>query len=55
MRDASYGGFKFWLLISDDYTDYCWTIFLKTMDELRSKMIALLTDLQIASANVKII
>ena len=55
VRDASYGGSKFWVLIVDDYTDYCWSIFLKTKDELKSKMMALLTDLQIASVNVKII
>jgi hypothetical protein len=26
IRDKSYGGSWFWLLIVDDYTDYCWSI-----------------------------
>ena len=27
IRDNSYGGSCFWVLIVDDYTDYCWSIF----------------------------
>jgi hypothetical protein len=29
IKNASYGGSKFWALVVDDYTDYCWSIFLK--------------------------
>jgi hypothetical protein len=27
IKDVSYGGSKFWVLIVDDYTNYCWSIF----------------------------
>ena len=27
IKDKSYGGSRFWVLIVDDYTDYCWSIF----------------------------
>ena len=29
IKEKSYGGSCFWVLIVDDYTDYCWSIFLK--------------------------
>jgi hypothetical protein len=45
VRDVSFGGAKFWVLIVDDYTDYCWSLFQKEKSELKEKMIALLTDL----------
>jgi hypothetical protein len=38
----------FWVLIVDDYTDYCWSIFLKDNSELKEKMMMLLTDLKIS-------
>jgi hypothetical protein len=53
IKDRSYGGSKFWVLIVDDYTDYCWSIFLKKKSELKEKMFTLLTDLKIAGSNVK--
>jgi hypothetical protein len=45
IKDTSYGGSKFWALIVDDYTDYCWSIFLKNKSELKEQMLTLLTDL----------
>jgi GAG-pre-integrase domain len=35
IRDKSYGGSCFWGLILHDYTDYCWSIFLKTKGDLK--------------------
>jgi hypothetical protein len=55
IRDESYGGFCFWALLVDDYSDYCWSIFLKKKSDLKSKVMTLLTDLKIAEINVKYI
>jgi hypothetical protein len=52
-RDESYGGSCFWALLVDDYSDYCWSIFLKNKSDLKSKVMTLLTDLKIAESNVK--
>jgi hypothetical protein len=38
IRDKSYGGSRFWVLIVDDYTYYCWSIFLKTKGNLKVKV-----------------
>jgi hypothetical protein len=40
------GGFKFWALIVDNYTDFCWRIFLKNKSELKDKMFTLSLDLK---------
>jgi hypothetical protein len=55
IRDASYGGFKFWALIVDNYTDFCWGIFLKNKSELKDKMFTLISALSIAGVDVKYI
>jgi hypothetical protein len=55
IRDESYGGFCFWVLLVDGYTDYCCSIFLKNKSDLYSKVMTLLTDLKIAEVNVKYI
>ena len=39
MRFSSYGGSKNWLLIVDDYSDFCTSLFLKTRDETKEKFI----------------
>jgi hypothetical protein len=52
IRDESYDGSCFWALLVDDYTDYCWSIFLKNQSDLKSKVMTLLTDLKIAEINV---
>jgi hypothetical protein len=49
--DSSYGGSKFWALIVDDYTDFCWSIFLKNKSDLKEKLFSLLTDLKIAEVS----
>jgi hypothetical protein len=55
IRDESYGGSCFWVLLIDDYSDYCWSIFLKNKSDLKSKVMTLLTDLKITGINVKYI
>jgi hypothetical protein len=55
IRDESYGGSCFWALSVDDYSDYCWSIFLKNKSGLKSKVMTLSTDLKIAEINVKYI
>ena len=55
INEKSFGGAKFWLLIADDYTDYCWSLFLKAKSEIKSKMMVLLTELEEASIDVKTI
>ena len=53
IRDESYGGSRFWCLLVDDYTDYCWSIFLKNKSDLKCKVMTLLTDLKIAGIKIK--
>jgi hypothetical protein len=55
IRDESYGGSCFWALLVVDYSDYCWSIFLKKKSDLKSKVMTILTDLKIAEINVKYI
>ena len=55
VRDVSFGGAKFWVLIVDDYTDYCWSLFLKEKSELKEKMMVLLTDMKISGINIRFI
>ena len=53
IRDESYGGSRFWCLLVDDYTDFCWSIFLKNKSDLKCKVMTLLTDLKIAGIEIK--
>ena len=39
----------------NDYSDFCWSFFLRNKSDLKVKMIHLLTDSEIADANVKFI
>jgi hypothetical protein len=52
IKNESFGGFTFWVLIVDNYTDYSWSLFLKYKADLRDKMFKLLTDLKIARIEV---
>jgi hypothetical protein len=54
IKQGSIGGSKFWDLIIDDYTDYCWRL-LKNKPDLKGKLKTLLTDLKIAKWNVRFI
>jgi hypothetical protein len=55
IKDVNYGGSKFWVLIVDDYTNFCWSSFLKNKSKLKEKMFPLLTDLKIAGIDIKYI
>jgi len=46
IQNKSIGGSKFWLLVLDDATDYCWSIPLKSKDEVSEKMIELIKELK---------
>jgi hypothetical protein len=35
IRDENYGHSCFWVLFVNDYTDYCWSIFLKHKSDLK--------------------
>jgi hypothetical protein len=37
IKDKSYGASPFWVLIEDDYTGYCWSIFLWAKGDLKEK------------------
>ncbi len=46
-QSRSFGGSQYWLLIVDDATDYCFSIFLKSKDQLGSAMIGLIKELKV--------
>jgi hypothetical protein len=54
IKEKSSGGAKFWALIVDDYTDYCWSFVLKKKSDLR-KIKTLLNDLKISNWKVRFI
>jgi hypothetical protein len=37
LKKEVFGGAKFWALIVDDYSDYCWRFLSKNKSDLRSK------------------
>jgi hypothetical protein len=39
IKDKSYGGSCFWVLIVDDYTDYYWSIFLRAKSDQKVKVL----------------
>jgi hypothetical protein len=53
IENASYNESKFWAHVVDDYTDYCWSIFVRSKDELKDRMITLSIDLKITGIEVK--
>jgi transposase InsO family protein len=55
IKERSIGGAKFWDLIFNDYTDYCWSFVLKNKLDLKVKIKTLLNDLKIANWNVRFI
>ena len=46
IQGVSFGGAKFWALIVDDYSGYCWSYFLKAKSELKEKVIDLINELK---------
>jgi len=53
IKERSLGGAKFWPLVVDDFSDYCWSFVMKDKSDLKHKVKTLLTDLKIAGVNVK--
>ena len=45
IKGTSYGSSKFWLLVVDDATDYCWTFPLKKKSDLGATMMRLVKEL----------
>jgi hypothetical protein len=45
IKERSLDGDKFWVLLVDDFSDYCWSFFLTNNSDLKTKIIDLLTDL----------
>ena len=43
---TSFGGAKFWLLIQDEYTDFLWSKFLKSKDEVVPVMLQWIKEIQ---------
>jgi hypothetical protein len=55
IKERSFGGAKFWALIVDHYTDYCWSFVLKNKMDIKVKIKTLLTDLKIVNRYLKFI
>jgi hypothetical protein len=55
IKEKSFGGAKFWALIVDDYTEYCWSFVMKNKSDIKARIKTLLTDLKIANRIVKFI
>jgi hypothetical protein len=55
IKERSFGGAKFWALIGDDYTDYCWSFVMKNKSDIKVRIKTILTDLKIANQIVKLI
>ena len=46
VNKVSHGGNKFWLLIIDEFTNYCWSLFLKNKSDLPEAMLKWLNNFQ---------
>jgi hypothetical protein len=55
VKERNFAREKFWALIFDDCTDYCWSFVLKNKSDLKVKIKSLLNDLKIANRNVTFI
>jgi hypothetical protein len=53
IQKRSFSGGKFWALIIDDYTDYCWSFVMKNKSDIKARIKTLLTALKIANWIVK--
>jgi hypothetical protein len=46
IRTANYTDNRSWLLAMDEYTNFLWSFFMKTKDEIKHSVINLILDLQ---------
>jgi hypothetical protein len=53
IKGESYGGSKFWELVVNDYSSYCWSYFLKRKGDLKNKLIDLMDELKDLKKTVK--
>jgi hypothetical protein len=53
IKGTSFSGSKFWALIIDDFSSYCWSYFLKNKDELKDKVVELIKELKNDNIQVK--
>jgi transposase InsO family protein len=53
IKGESYGGSKFWALVVDDYSGYCWSYFLKQKSDLKTTLIGLIDELKHLDKTVK--
>jgi hypothetical protein len=55
IRGERFGGSKFWTLIIDDCTNYCWSYFLNKKSSLKEKDTSLILELRDQNIKVKIL
>ena len=55
LMKPSIGGSKHLGLIVDDYSDYCWDVYLKTKDQLTQQVLPILKKLYVSGKSVKYI
>jgi hypothetical protein len=55
IKAVSFVGFKFWVLVVDDCTDYCWSVFLKLKSDVSSKMLQLFNALSSINGKYKVV
>ena len=53
IKGESYGGSKFWALVVDDYSSYCWSYFLNKKSDLKGKLVDLIVELKDLKRTVK--
>jgi glycosylphosphatidylinositol transamidase (GPIT) subunit GPI8 len=46
VKGTSFGGSKFWVLIIDNFSSYCWSFFFKKKDKLKDKIVKLIKELK---------
>jgi hypothetical protein len=46
IKGESFGGSRFWTFIVDDYTDFCWSYFLKKKSDLKEKVANFIQELK---------
>jgi hypothetical protein len=46
IQGVSFGGAKFWALVVDDFSGYCWSYFLKAKSELKERKFDLVKELK---------
>jgi hypothetical protein len=55
IKGENFGGSKFWALIVDDYTDFCWSYFLRKKSDLKEKLVNFIQELKTKIIDVKFV